>query len=130
MAYQGERSFSEVFESIVGNVQTMIRSEIQLAKAEVKEEAAKSGRATGILTAGALLGLYAVGFLLLTVARALEYLTPAWLASLIVAVLAGLAGLIAINAGRARLKHVHTTPDKTIQSVRENVAWVKDQTKS
>ena len=38
MAYQGERSFSEVVESIVGNIQTIIRSEIRLARAEIKRK--------------------------------------------------------------------------------------------
>src|SRR3954454_16376612 len=106
MGYQGERSFSELVESIVGNVQNIIRSEIQLAKAEVKEETTKATRATGILAAGALLGLYAVGFLLFTIARALENVTAPWLASLIVAVFVGAAGWVAINAGRSRMKHV------------------------
>ena len=129
MEYRGERSFSEVVESIVGNVQTIIRSEIQLAKTEVKEETTKAARATGILAAGSLLGVYAGGFLLLTVVRALENVTAPWLASLIVAVLAGVAALIAINAGRTRMKHVHPAPDKTIKTVKENVEWVKDQTK-
>jgi|KBSMisStaDraftv2_1062788.scaffolds.fasta_scaffold1199463_2 protein-S-isoprenylcysteine O-methyltransferase Ste14 len=129
MEYRGERSFSDVLDSIVGNVQTIIRSEIQLAKTEVKEETTKAARATGILAAGSLLGVYAGGFLLLTVVRALENVTAPWLASLIVAVLVGVAALIAINAGRTRMKHVHPAPDKTIKTVKENVEWVKDQTK-
>ena len=129
MKYQGERSFSEVVESIVGNIQTIIRSEIRLAKTEVKEEVAKAGRATGILAAGGLLGLYAGGFFLLTIVRALENITAPWLASLIVAVLVGVAAFVAISAGRARMKRVHPAPDKTIKTVKENIEWVKDQTK-
>ena len=129
MGYQGERSFSEVVESIIGNVQNIIRSEIQLAKAEVKEETTKAARATGILAAGALLGFYAVGFLLFTIIRALENVTAPWLASLIVAVFVGAAGWVAINAGRSRMKHVNPTPDRTIKTVKENVEWVKDRTK-
>jgi nitrate/nitrite transporter NarK len=129
MEYRGERSFSEVVESIVGNIQTIIRSEIQLAKTEAKEETAKAARATGILAAGGLLGLYAGGFFLLTIVRALENITAPWLASLIVAVLVCVAAFAAINAGRARMKHVHPTPDQTIKTVKENVEWVKDQTK-
>ena len=129
MAYQGDRTFADVLQDIVDNVQTIIRSEIRLVKTELKEETAKAARATGIIAAGAILGLYAVGFLLLTLARALETVTAPRLASLIVAVLVGLASFIAISAGRTRMKHVHPTPDKTIQTVKENVEWVKDQTK-
>jgi Putative Actinobacterial Holin-X, holin superfamily III len=129
MAYQNERSFSDVLQDIVGNVQTIIRSEIRLAKTEVKGETAKAAKATGVIVAGAVLGLYAVGFLLLTLVRALETITAPWLASLIVAVLVGVASFVAIKVGRTRIKHVHATPDKTIRTVKENVEWVKDQTK-
>jgi len=129
MAYQSERSFSDVFQDIVGNVQNIIRSEIRLAKTEVKEETAKAARAAEIIAAGAVLGLYAIGFLLLTLARALETVTAPWLASLIVAVLVGIVSFVAINTGRTRIKQVHPTPDKTIQTVKENVEWVKDLSK-
>jgi hypothetical protein len=129
MAYQGERSFSDVVESIVGNVQTIIRSEIQLAKTEVREETVKAAGAARLLAVGGLLGIYAGGFFLLTFVRALENVTAPWLASLIVAVLIGVVAFVAITAGRARMKHVHPTPDKTIKTVKENVEWVKDQTK-
>jgi hypothetical protein len=92
MAYQGDRTFTEVIQDIIGNVQAIIRSEIRLAKTEVKEEATKAGKASAILAAGATLGLYAGGFLLLTIARALEIVVAPWLATLIVAVLVGAGG--------------------------------------
>ena len=129
MPYPTERSFTDVFQDIIGNVQTIIRSEIQLAKTEVKEETTKAGRAAGIIAAGAVLGLYALGFLLVTIVRALEIVTAPWLASLIVAVLVGVAAYIAISLGRTRMKHVHATPEKTIQTTKENAQWVKDQIK-
>ena len=129
MAYEGERSFTDVLQDIVGNVQSIIRSEIRLAKTEVKEETAKAGKAGAIIAAGVVLGLYAFGFALVTITRALEMVTAPWLASLIVSVLVGVAALVAVNIGRTRMKYVHTTPEKTIASVKENVEWVKDQTK-
>ena len=129
MAYQGERSFSDVLQDIVGNVQTIIRSEIQLAKTEVKEETSKASKASAVIVAGAILGLYSVGFLLLTLVRGFETVAAPWLASLIVAVLVGVVAFIAISAGRTRMRHVHATPEKTIQTVKENVEWAKDQTR-
>src|ERR1044071_10320134 len=126
MPYQTDRSFTEVFQGIIGNIQTIIRSEIQLAKTEVKEETAKAGRAAGIIAGGAVLGLYALGFLLVTIVRALEIVTAPWLASLIVAVLVGVVAYVTITLGRTRLNHVHATPEKTIQTTKENAQWVKD----
>ena len=125
MAYRGERSFSDVFQDIVGNVQNIIRSEVRLAKAEVKEEAGKALTAARILAAGAVLGLFAVGFLLLTLTRALETTMSPWLASLIVALLTGLLSFTGIQMGRARWQNVHPTPGKTIQTIKENIEWMK-----
>jgi hypothetical protein len=129
MPYQTERSFAEVFQDIIGNVQTIIRSELRLAKTEVKEEAAKAGKAVGTIAAGAVLGLYAVGFLLVTIVRALEMVTPPWVASLIVAGVVGVGAYVAITLGRTRMKRVHAAPEKTIQTTKENAQWVKDQIK-
>jgi hypothetical protein len=129
MAYQGERSFSDVFQDIIGNVQNIIRSEIQLAKTEVKEETSKAAKASAVIAIGAVLGLYSIGFLLLTLVRGLENVTAPWLATLIVAVLVGVVAFTAISVGRTRMKQVHPTPDKTIQTVKENVEWAKDQTR-
>src|SRR5689334_2273307 len=124
-----ERTFSDVLQDIVGNIQNIIRSEIRLAKTEVKEETAKAGTAIAILAGGAVLGLYALGFLLATVARALEYVVAPWLATLIVAALVGAGAFAGISMGRSRLKRVHPAPEKTIQTVKEDVQWVKQQTK-
>lgn len=129
MTFRTERTFSDVLQDIVGNVQNIIRSEIRLAKTEVKEETTKAAKATRITGVGAVLAFYAVGFLFLTAIRALEILMAPWLASLVVAALIGVGALVAINIGRAHFKRVHATPDKTIQTVKENVEWIKDQTK-
>ncbi|PWU01065.1 MAG: hypothetical protein C5B51_23785 [Terriglobia bacterium] len=129
MTYQTERSFADIFQDVIGNVQKIIHSEIQLAKAEVKEETTKAGKAAGIVAGGAVLGLYALGFLLVTVTRALEIVTAPWVASLIVAVSVGAAAYVAIHLGRSRMKHVHAVPEKTIQTTKENAQWVKDQIK-
>lgn len=129
MAYQGERTFSEVFQDIVGNVQSMIRSELLLAKTEVKEEASKGVKAARVLAIGALLAIYAVGLLLLTVVRALETTMEPWQATLSVAALVGLVSLVVINAGRSRMKNVHPVPEKTMHAIQEDVQWMKDQIK-
>lgn len=128
MSINEERPFSRVLEDIVGNVEGIIRSEIQLAKAEIQEETVKAGKAAGVAGSGVALAVYTVGFLLLTCIYALEIAVPPWLAALIVTVLAGTAAAILLNAGIKRMKQVSPRPRKTIHSIKENVEWVKDQT--
>jgi uncharacterized membrane protein YqjE len=129
MANQADRSLADVLQDIVANIQEIVRSEVRLAKAEIREEGLKAGRAAAMLGAGALLGVYAIGFLLFTGVRALELVVAPWLAGLIVTVVVALTAAVMIQVGRKRFQLVHPTPEKTIQTVKENVEWVKDRTR-
>jgi len=90
-AIQGgrERPMAEVFRDIVGNVQEMVRSEVRLARAEVKEEASRAAAAGKLLAIGGVLGLFAAGFLLVCVAQLLMLFMPAWAATLAVGLVLG-----------------------------------------
>jgi uncharacterized membrane protein YqjE len=126
---QQQRSVPEVLHDIVGNLQEIIRSEFRLAKTEIKEEAAKAAKPAATFGAGMLLGFYGVGFLLLALVYGLSTVMAGWLAALIVgAILAVVAGALVSSSAR-KLKHVDPTPEKTIQSLEENVRWEKNQIK-
>ena len=125
-----ERSAADLLRDIVGNVQEIIRSEVRLAKAEVREGAAKGMSAVKLLAAGGVLALYALGFILLSFVHLLSAVVAPWLASLIVGLVVGGIAVALAMAGKGRLSEMNAKPDKTIQNVKENVAWMKDQTKS
>jgi len=129
MAHDGERSFANVLENVVGDIQEIIRAEVRLAKAEVREETVKAGRAAGMLGAGAVLALYAGGLLLLTALFALETALAPWVAALILTAMVGIAAAVLVSVGRKRVKQVDPRPDKTIRTIKENVAWVRNQTR-
>jgi len=124
-----QRSFSDVLEDVVGNVQGIIRSEVRLAKAEIKEESTKAGRAASVLGSGAVLGLYALGFLLLAVFFGLRFLVPAWAAAAILAVFVGVIAGILTMLGMSRMKHINPRPEKTIQTIKEDIEWAKHPTR-
>jgi uncharacterized membrane protein YqjE len=129
-AYQGgrERPMTEVFKDIIGNVQEMVRSEVRLARAEMRDEVSKTARSGAMLAAGAVTGIIAGVFLLVCLAQLLDLVMPAWAATLVVGLALGATAAILISKGRAGL-HV-PTPEKTIENVKENVEWMKNQTKS
>lgn len=127
MAVQTERSFAELFQDILANVQEIIRSEFRLAKAEVREEAVKARRSVSMLGAGVFIGLYALGFLLLAAVYGLETVVPSWLAALIVGAAIAVAATVLLSIGRNRLKQVHPVPEKTVATLKENVQWAKHQ---
>jgi uncharacterized membrane protein YqjE len=121
-----DRPISQVVQDIAGNIQEIFRSEIRLAKEEVRQEGSKAARAGVVLAGGAVLGLYALGFLLLSAVYALAIALPWWLAALIVGVVVGIAAAVLIVTGRDRLHRVNP-PQRTIETMKENVQWAREQ---
>lgn len=126
---QMQRSVPEVLQDIIGNFEQIIRSEMRLAKTEVREEAAKAVKPGINLGIGIVLGFYGVGFLLLATVYGLATVTANWLAAVIVGGVVAIVGVILVSAAMSKLKRLDPTPDKTIRSMEENVQWAKDQTK-
>jgi uncharacterized membrane protein YqjE len=126
---QTQRSVPELLQAIVGNLQEIIRSEFRLAKTELKEEAAKVAKPAATLGAGLVLGLYGLGFLLLASVYALSTIMPAWLAALLVGMVLAVVAAAMVTSSSKKFKRVDPTPDKTIQTLEENVQWVKHPTK-
>jgi uncharacterized membrane protein YqjE len=124
---QNGRSMTDLLQDIIADIQEIVRSEFRLAKAEIQEETAKVARSGIPLTVGLLLGLYALGFILLAAVHALSLVVDAWLAALIVGFGVGVISLILISVGRNRLKGVKVVPGKTIGTVKENMQWAKHQ---
>src|SRR5450432_1894244 len=127
MAVQNGRTVPEVLQDIVGNIQEIIRSEFRLAKVEVKLEAAKAKSPVIMSMMGGALGLYAFGFLLLTAMLAMATVMTMWMAALIIGGVLAVASLALIGAAKSRFKHVNAVPERTIESIKENVQWTKDQ---
>ena len=124
-----DRSVTQILQSILANIQEIIRSEVRLAKTEISEETAKALRAIAVLGAGLLFGMYALGFLLLSAVYGLAAVLPNWLAPLLVGTVVAIVAAALVVVGRNRLRLVNAKPQKTIDSVKEDVQWVKDRTK-
>lgn len=123
-----DRTTVDLVKDIIANAQEMIRSEVRLAKAEIREEAGKTWTAAQTLLIGAGAGLFALGFVLTAVAQLLAQYMPSWVATLVVGVVLGIAAAIMISKGRGQIRV--PKPEKTIENVKENVEWMKSQTKS
>jgi Flp pilus assembly protein TadB len=124
-----DRSVADLLKGIVENVQEIIRSEVKLARAEIREEASKAGTAGRSFGFAAVLGLYAGGFVLFTIYMVLSLFLASWMAALAVAVVTGMAAAVMYASGKKMWKQVSAKPEKTIESVKENVAWLKNQTR-
>lgn len=128
-ARTGERTISEVLKDTVSNVQDIIRSEVQLAKIETKEEVRKATAAGIMFGAAGVICLFGIGFCLLCVVYALTLVLPAWAAALIVGVGLLLIGAVLLSVGRERWKKIKA-PEKTIFTVKEDIEWIRNQSRS
>ena len=124
------RTMGELVADVITNIQDIMRSEVRLARTEVREEVTKAAGASKMLVAGGLIGLFAVAFALVTVFCALLLVVQPWLAGLIVTAALGLSAGAALAMGVKRWKQFHAAPEKTIATVKENVEWARNQIKS
>ena len=124
------RSATEVLKDIVGNVQEIIRSEVRLARAEIREETGKLMSASKMMLIGGVIGIYAAFFILLALVYGLAAAMAPWLAALIVGLGLAIVSGALLMSGRGRMKTASPKPEKTIHTVKENIEWMKDQTRS
>lgn len=122
-------SLGELFADLSRQTGTLIRQEIALATTEMTHKATRVGKDIGFLAIGGAVA-YA-GFLALMAAAilALAIVLPWWLAAFIVgAVVAGI-GYALVQKGRAALTHEDLAPRQTLDSLKEDLAWAKEQTR-
>lgn len=124
-----ERSLGELFSELARNTSTLVRQEVELAKTELTQKAAQVGRDAGMIGVGGVVanaGLLAIVAALILV---LGQVISLWLAALIVGVIVAGIGYAMIQGGLSALKRANLKPQETITTLKENVEWVKDQTK-
>lgn len=129
MALENERPIGEILQDAVNDLSAITRSEINLAKTELKSEAAELLRVAPLFAVGALLGLFALGYLLTAALLALVIVIPPWAASLVIFVLAALIGAAAVGTARSRLRAMKLKPERTVRTMKENAEWLKTQTR-
>ena len=103
----------------------MVRSEVRLAKVEIREEARRA-ISSGVWIAAGTVGAVSAWILLLwTLAYALAIRMPMWAATLVVAVVMAAAAAVLIMGGIRRAKRIQPIPERTVESVKENLEWMK-----
>jgi uncharacterized membrane protein YqjE len=104
---------------------SLIKSQIELAKAELKQDLQSEAKAARGLSVAAVCALMMLNMLLVAGAFALVSVMPAWAAALVIAGVVAVAGVI---AGLFGWKHVKVPLVRTRKSLEEDVRWVKERT--
>ena len=125
-AREGE-SLGDLFSRLTEDLSRLVRDEVELAKVEISqtvENVKTAGLSIGI---AGVLGLMAFVLLSFAAAWGLAEVVPAGVAFLIVGGAYGLVDLALVALGRQRVKAVKPMPEQTVETLKEDVAWAKQQ---
>jgi len=123
-----ERSLGELFGDLSKDTVNLVRGELELAKAEMSQKVSKVGKDLGFLAIGgavAYAGVLALGAALIIILATIGL--PWWLAALLVGLVVTGIGYFLIQKGLTELKHQNLAPTGTIQTIKEDVEWMKEQ---
>jgi hypothetical protein len=132
-----ERSLGDLFSELATETSTLVRQEVALAQVEITQKATRAGKQIGFLVVGGAVGYAALLVLLAAIVLGATLLisavtgwantTSALIASLIVgAVVAGVS-YVMVTGALSALKNMDLAPRKTIESVKEDAQWIKEQ---
>lgn len=121
-----DRSLGTIVKELVGDIQTLFRSEIALLKIEIKDTVAKLGGGIGMFAGAAFVALFGLAFLFVTILLVLVRLgVPAWLSALIVTiVLFAVAGVLALM-GKKKFAAVDFVPNRSVTQIKADIDSIK-----
>ena len=125
------RPVGELLKQLSEETTTLVKQELDLAKAELSEKGKEAGVGVGMFGGAGLSGLLALIFLSLAAVAALDTGMRTWLAALIVGVVwAAVAGVLTLQ-GKSKLQQATPpAPEQAIESTKEDVQWAKTQARS
>jgi uncharacterized membrane protein YqjE len=126
-----QRPTGELLRELSEQTTTLVRREIDLAKAELGEKGKKAGAGAGMFGGAGLFGLFAFAALTTCIIVALDSAMPLWLAAVIPAVVyAAVAAVLALR-GRDKVREAGPpVPKQATESVKEDLEWGKTRAKS
>ena len=124
-----DQGLGDLVRELSGQLSTLVRQEVELAKTELTEKGKKAGIGAGLLGGAAIAALLTLGTLTALLILALDTAMAAWAAALIVMLSwAAVAAALAL-IGRSKLREVgKPMPEKTVETVKEDVQWLKSRT--
>ena len=112
-----ETSIGDLIGNISNDLSTLFRQEVELAKAEVKQEASKAGKAAGMLGAAGFAGYMTIVFLSVALWWALSHLVGHSWSALIVAILWGVIAAVTGLMGKKKFSQVNPKPERTVDTL-------------
>lgn len=124
---QIEPSIPELLKTLASDLSLLVRQEARLVSVELASKARRAGRNILLVAAGGALAFAGVFALLAGAIAALATLLPVWESALIVGFAVVVIGAALTRFALGALRSIEPFPEQTVASLREDVAWAKEQ---
>ena len=126
-----ERSLGELFGKLSNETSTLIRQEMELARAELTEKGKEAGKGAGLFGGAATVGLLGAGAITAGIILLLDLAIAAWLAAILVGlVYVGIAAFLGLKGRDSIQAATPPVPEQTVETVKEDVEWAKTRARS
>jgi uncharacterized membrane protein YqjE len=121
-----EQSFGDLFKHLSEQTSALVRQEVELATAELRQKGRRAGAGAGLMAAGAVLGAGAFGALTAALIVVLAIWVETWLACLIVTAVYAVTAAALLATGKRKVKEAAPPiPEQTIETLKEDVQWAR-----
>jgi uncharacterized membrane protein YqjE len=124
-----DRSIGELVAELSRETTTLVRQELQLAKAEMSQKASRAGKNVGFLVVGGVVAYTGLLAMIAAVIIVLGNVIALWLSALVVGAVIAAVGLVLVIKGANTLRQEDPTPQETIETLKEDREWLRDQTR-
>ncbi len=126
--FEDERSLGDLFTELANESSALMRQEVALAQAEITQKATKVGINVGYLVVGGSIAFIAVQAIIAAIIIALGVLIGSyWISALIVGIIVAIVAYFMVSSALESLKKLELTPEQTVETLKEDAEWVKEQ---
>ena len=120
-------SLGDLFSDLTSDTTALVRHEMALAQVELTKKASAVGKNVGFLVVGGAVGYAGLLVILAAVVMILGYVVPMWASALIVGVVVAAVSYFLVTSALAELKKTDLAPRESVESIKEDAKWLKDQ---
>jgi uncharacterized membrane protein YqjE len=123
------KPLGDLFGDLAAEMSNLVRQEVALARVEISQKAKYAGRNIGYLVVGGAVAYAALLAVLAALIMLLDKVMPAWGAALLVGVVVAAIGWLLVGKAMSALQQMEVTPRETVETLKEDAAWMKQQIK-
>jgi hypothetical protein len=123
------RPLGDLFGDLATDMSNLVRQEVTLAKLEITQKAKYFGRNVGYLVIGGAVAYAALLAIIAGIIMLLAKVVPNWGSALIVGAVVGGIGWLLVGKAMMALQQADLTPRETVETLKEDATWMKEQIK-